>query len=98
MIVRKTYLPEKENYNPYKKILKNHKKKANGNFQKELFDFIQKSENIENFYQERENKIELESELKRYFLGTIVRKDHLFSGNLSEIQKENIIMISQNYY
>lgn len=96
MIVRKTYMPEKENYNPFKKTIQNHKKKKTGNFQKELFDSIQKNENLENFYQEKENNLELE--FKRYFLGNIVRKDHLFSGNLSEIQKENIIMISQNYY
>ncbi len=100
MIIKKTQYPT-EYRNPHKTTIYYYKKqniKNTKDFQKELFEFIEK----ENIHKSsniivKEN-IDLENEVKKMFLGDIVKKDHLFSSSLSEIQKENIIKISQLYY
>lgn len=97
MIVKKTQLPTKSEYRHKPTVYYYTKKNKNNikGFQKELFDIISNEEK-ENLYNlEEEN---LENEFKRMFLGEVVKKDHLLSASLTEIQKENIIKISEMYY
>ncbi len=98
MIVRKTQIPTRNEYKNKSHVYYTQKGyKSKKNFQQELFDVM-------NWNRETEMKTidafseNLENEVKKMFLGEIVKKDHLFSGSLSEMQRENIIKISEMYY
>ncbi len=45
----------------------------------------------------RSTKNSIENEIKKIFLGEIVRKDHLYSNHLTDMQKENLMRISFLY-
>jgi hypothetical protein len=99
MIVRKTQIPTRNEFKNKSNVYytqKGYKNKKN--FQQELFDVItwnNKETEVKTIDLYSEN---LENEVKKMFLGEIVKKDHLFSGSLSEMQRENIIKISELYY
>ncbi len=95
MIIRKTYFPEKNFFEGHKKNLsKKMNQKGSKSFQKELFDALEYLE-PRGILQKEEN---LELEIKKHFIGEIIRKDHLFSGSLTDTQKELLIRISNNFY
>jgi len=98
MIVRKTQIPTRNEYKNKSNMYYTQKGyKSKKNFQQELFDVIHWNTETEvktiDVFSEN-----LENEVKKMFLGEIVKKDHLFSGTLSEMQRENIIKISEMYY
>jgi hypothetical protein len=101
MIVRKTQIPTRNEFKNKSNVYytqKGYKNKSKKNFQQELFDVINwnnKETEVKTIDLYSEN---LENEIKKMFLGEIVKKDHLFSGSLSEMQRENIIKISELYY
>lgn len=95
MIIKRTYLQEKNFYEPNKKNTYNKKvnKRYKKNFQQELFEAMETIEIPKTFKDDN-----LDIEFKRYFYGEIIRKDHLFTGNLTDTQKEVLIRISHNFY
>ncbi len=100
MIIKKTQYPT-EYKNPHKTTIYYYKKqniKNTKDFQKELFEFVEKEHIHKSSNIIAKENMELENELKKLFFGEIVKKGHLFSSSLSEMQKENIIKISQLYY
>lgn len=72
--------------------------KPKTSFQHELFS-VKSNENqfglTESALLENQN---LEIDIKKIFFGEIIKKDHLFSSSITELQKENIIKISELYY
>lgn len=102
MIIKKTKLSSDSN-NPmgykYKTTVYYMKKQSptpKTSFQKELFGNME----IKTNYEPLDDIIHdnIENEIKKMFLGEVIKKDHLFSSSLTELQKENIIKISELYY
>ncbi|GIX41230.1 MAG: hypothetical protein KatS3mg129_0963 [Leptospiraceae bacterium] len=99
MIVKKTQFSSRTGYRNKPRLYqytKKTKQKHSQNFQKELFElFDAEKETEKELFSYTDN---IENEFKKMFLGEVVRKDHLLSGSLSEMQRENIIKISEMFY
>ncbi len=106
MIIKKTkFNTDSKNFPNHKYkttvyYIKKPSPKPKTSFQQELFSFHEPYE--EKSYEEKSMEVfiqdNLEDDVKKMFLGEVIKKDHLFSSSLTELQKENIIKISELYY
>ncbi|MCS7205865.1 MAG: hypothetical protein NZ853_09215 [Leptospiraceae bacterium] len=106
MIVKKLILPEKTHYETPKEKKPNvhdfHKFKSQKNkkrdFSKDLFSHLvqekPKSQEMRNHlaYSTTWN---IENKFKTFFYGEIVKRNNFFSTELSDMQRENILRISE---